>query len=160
MEPGAHSFGRIPASKIPLKERYPTTHVDLPSGWEIGGLARWMDNRYLLVTLSNPNIHPGKQKGISSRESRAPINERIYVLDSETGNTYYLKIGRLECYRANQIVHITGTYDEQIVDIGGTVVSPDGCRLFRAENKVGSYGRAFGFRGHLGAVIIDFCKGN
>lgn len=96
---------------IPLKERYPTTDVDLPSGWEIGGPARWMDNRYLLVSLSNPDIHPAKQKGISSRESRAPINERIYVLDSETGNTYYLKTGRLECYWANQIVYITGTYD-------------------------------------------------
>lgn len=96
---------------IPLKERYPTTHVDLPSGWEIGGLARWMDNRYLLVSLSNPDIHPAKQKGIGSRESRAPINERIYLLDSETGNTYYLKTGRLECYRENQIVYVTGTYD-------------------------------------------------
>lgn len=97
--------------KTPLKERYPTTNVDLPSAWEIGGLARWMDNRYLLITLSNPDIHPAKQKGISSRESRAPINERIYVLDSDTGNTYYLKTGRLECYWANQIVYITGTYD-------------------------------------------------
>lgn len=97
--------------KIPLKERYPTTDVDLPSGWEIGGLARWMDNRYLLVTLINPDIRPGKQKGISSRESREPINERIYVLDSETSNTYYLKTGRLECYQSNQIVYLTGTYD-------------------------------------------------
>lgn len=97
--------------KIPLKERYPTTDVDLPSGWEIGGLARWMDNRYLLVTLINPDIRTGKQKGISSRESREPINERIYVLDSETSNTYYLKTGRLECYQSNQIVYLTGTYD-------------------------------------------------
>lgn len=99
--------------KIPLKERYPSTDVDLPAGWEIGGLARWMDNRYLLVTLSNPDIHPAKQRGISSRESRAPINERIYVLDSDTGNTYFLKTGRLECYWANQIVYLTGTYDGQ-----------------------------------------------
>lgn len=97
--------------KITLKERYPTTEVDLPPGWEIGGLARWMDNRYLLVTLSNPDIDPAQQKGISSRESRAPINERIYVLDSETSNAYYLKTGRLQCYRANQIVYLTGTYD-------------------------------------------------
>lgn len=77
--------------KIPLKERYPSTEVDLPTGWEIGGLARWTDNRYLLVTLNNPDIHPAKQRGVSSRESWAPINERIYVLDSDTGNTYFLK---------------------------------------------------------------------
>lgn len=82
---------------IPLKESYPTLH--LPP--RVGSKVFWMDNRYAMIWAGGPK---DKTTG-----NAIPY---ISILDTDSGEIFEYKAGRLVCYRNNHLVYETGSYKE------------------------------------------------
>lgn len=82
--------------RIPLKDKYPTIEVEP----RVGGMAFWMDNRYAMVWAGGPK---DSTTGIAT--------PYIAILDTDTGEIFNYKPGRLMCYRDNRLVYETGPND-------------------------------------------------
>lgn len=82
---------------LPLKENYPILEI----APRVGGMVFWMDNRYAMVWAGG---HKDPETGIAT--------PYLAILDTDTGEIYDYKAGRLMCYRANRLTYETGPNDE------------------------------------------------
>lgn len=82
--------------RIPLKDKYPTIEVEP----RVGGMVFWMDNRYAMVWAGGPK---DAVTGIPT--------PYLAILDTETGEIFNYKPGRLMCYRDNRLAYETGPND-------------------------------------------------
>lgn len=83
--------------RIPLKDKYPTIDVEP----RVGGMVFWMDNRYAMVWAGGPK---DAATGIAT--------PYLAILDTDSGEIFNYKPGRLMCYRDNHITFETGPNDE------------------------------------------------
>lgn len=83
--------------RIPLKDKYPTIDVEP----RVGGMAFWMDNRYAMVWAGGPK---DAATGIAT--------PYLAILDTDSGEIFNYKPGRLMCYRDNRLTFETGPNDE------------------------------------------------